>query len=140
MPGRPVRDIHGADLDAARIDADLHFSLDIKNLFTELRVEYPENIGDREAYVILGMREKQPPVKLYFDEKSGLLVRLVRYAESPVGLAPTRIDYSDYRDADGVKTPFRWTVAQPDGSSTVQLEQVQQNVPINDVSFTKPAS
>ena len=69
-------------------------------------------------------------MKLYFDEQSGLLVRLVRYAESPLGRAPTQIDYGDYRDVDGVETPFRWTVAQPDGSSTIQLEQVQQNVPI----------
>ena len=132
--------IQGADLDATGMDADLHFPLHIKNLFDELRVEYPEKIGDSEAYVILGIRNRQPPVKLYFDEKSGLLVRLVRYAESPLGLAPTRIDYGDYRDAGGVETPFRWTVAQPDGSSTVQLEQVQQNIPIEDDRFAKPPS
>ena len=109
-------------------------------MFAELRVEYPENIGDREAYVVLGIRERQPPVKFYFDEQSGLLVRLVRYAESPLGLVPTRIDYGDYRDAGGVETPFRWTVAQPGGSSTVQLEQVRQNVPIDDAEFAKPSS
>jgi hypothetical protein len=68
MPGRPLRDIRGADLDAARIDADLQFPLHIKRLFAELRVEYPEKIGDREAYVVSGTREGQPPVKLYFDE------------------------------------------------------------------------
>jgi len=139
IPGRPVRDSQGADRDAAQMDADLHFPLHIKQVFAELTVEYPEKVGDREAYVILGAREGQPPVKLYFDQQSGLLVRLVRYAESPVGLAPTRIDYSDYRDAGGVKTPYRWTVAQPDGSSTIQLEQVRQNVPIDDARFAKPA-
>jgi len=96
MPGNPVRDMHGADLDAAQIDADLHFPLHIKQAFAELRAEYPERIGDREAYVISCTREGQPPVMLYFDEQSGLLVRLVRYTPSPLGLVPTRIDYSDY--------------------------------------------
>ena len=32
-----------------------------------------------------GTNEGQPPVKLYFDEQSGLLLRLVRYADSPLG-------------------------------------------------------
>ena len=50
-------------------------------------------------------------MRLYFDQKTGLLVRMVRYADTPVGRNPTEIDYADYRDADGVKIPFRWTLA-----------------------------
>ncbi|MGC1221562.1 MAG: photosynthetic reaction center cytochrome c subunit family protein, partial [Candidatus Sulfotelmatobacter sp.] len=138
-PGHPIREMHGADLDAARIDADLHFPLHLKQIFSELRVEYPEKIGDRKAYVISGRREGQPPLKLYFDEQSGLLVRLVRYADSPLGLAPTQLDYGDYRDVEGVQTPFRWTITQPEGTSTIQLKEIRQNVPIDNVKFAKPA-
>jgi photosynthetic reaction center cytochrome c subunit len=140
MPGQPVREMHGADLDAAQMDADLHFPLHIKQMFAELRVEYPENIGDREAYVVSGTRAGQPPVTFYFDEQSGLLERLVRYAPSPLGLVPTRIDYGDYRNVDGVETPFRRTVAQPGESFTLQVEQVRQNVPIDDAEFAKPTA
>ncbi len=121
------------------MDADLRFPLHIRQLFAELHVEYPEMVGDREAYVISCSNVGQPPVKLYFDEQSGLLLRLVRYAASPLGLIPTQIDYADYRDADGVKTPFRWTLAQWDGTSTIQLDQILQNVPIDDARFAKPA-
>jgi photosynthetic reaction center cytochrome c subunit len=138
IPGRPARQMQGADLDAAQMDADLHFALHIKQEFAELRVEYPEKTGNREAYVVVGTKQGQPSVKFYFDEQSGLLLRLVRYAESPLGRNPTQIDYGDYRETDGVEIPFRWTVTQPDGSSTIQLEQVQQNVPINDSKFAKP--
>ncbi len=84
------------------------------------------------------LRQGQPPVQLYFDEQSGLLLRELRYAESPLGLNPTQIDYADYRDVDGVKTPFRWTIARPSGRFTIQLEQVKQNVPIDDAKFVKP--
>ena len=140
MPGRPVRDMRGPDLDAAQMDADLHFPLHIRQIFAELRVEYPEIIADREAYVVSGARDGQPPVKLYFDEQSGLLERLVRYAASPLGLVPTRIDYGDYRNIDGVQTPFRWIVAQPGESLTFQVEQVRQNVPIDDAEFAEPAA
>jgi photosynthetic reaction center cytochrome c subunit len=139
-PGRPLRDIQGVDLDFALMDADLHFPVHMKYMFAELRVEYPEKIGDREAYVISGMRPGQPTVKFYFDEQSGLLLRLVRYAESPLGLVPTRIDYADYRDVDGVQVPFRWTIAEPDASSIIQLDETQQNVPIDGSRFVKPRS
>ncbi|MFZ0815066.1 MAG: c-type cytochrome [Candidatus Sulfotelmatobacter sp.] len=138
MPGHPIRDMHAADLDAARIDADLHFPLDLKQIFAELRVEYPEKVGDRDAYVVAGTNEGRPPVKLYFDEQSGLLLRLVRYADSPLGLTPTQIDYGDYHDVEGVQTPFRWMIAEPNGISTIQLREIRQNVPIEDARFAKP--
>jgi photosynthetic reaction center cytochrome c subunit len=137
-PGRPVREMHGADLDAAQIDADLHFPLHIRQLFTELQVEYPEKVGDREAYVVSCKNVGKPPVKLYFDEESGLLIRLERYAASALGSTPMQIDYSDYRDVDGVKIPFRRITAQTDGISTIQIEQIQLNVPIDENRFAKP--
>jgi len=66
------------------------------------------------------------------------LERVVRYASSPLGLVPTRIDYSDYRNVDGVEIPFSRTVAQPGESSTLQVEQVRQNLPIDETEFAKP--
>lgn len=139
-PGRGVREMHEADLDAAEIDADLHFALHIKENCAELRVEYPEKIGAQEAQVISCANTGKPPVKLYFDEQSGLLVRLVRFSDSPLGLIPTQIDYGDYRDADGVKTAFRWTVDEPNESATTQLESAQANVAIDAARFAQPAS
>jgi photosynthetic reaction center cytochrome c subunit len=78
-------------------------------------------------------------VRLYFDDQSGLLVRMVRYAETPLGRNPTQIDYADYRDAGGVKIPYRWTIARPGGRFTIQVTEVQQNVAIDDGRFSKPA-
>ena len=139
-PGRPLREMHDADLDAAQMDADLQFPLHIKRVFADLRLEYPEKIGDREVFVVSATREGQPPVKFYFDEQSGLLVRLVRYAESPLGRVPTQLDFADYRNVEGVEIPFRWTVAQPGESSTMQMEYIQQNIPIDEAKFAKPAT
>ena len=81
-----------ADIDAAKLDADLHFPTDLKQIFGELRVDHEEKIGEQSAYVIFGLRPGQPPVKLFFDVQSGLLLRQLRYGESPVGLNPTQID------------------------------------------------
>jgi hypothetical protein len=70
-------------------------------------VEQPEKIADHEVNIVSGFLHGQPLVGLYFDQQSGLLVRLLRYAESPLGRNPTRIDYADYRDQGGVKIPYR---------------------------------
>src|SRR5277367_789420 len=137
-PNRPPREMHDADLAAARVDADLQFPLHIQQIFPELRLEYPEIINERDAYLLIAIREGQPPVKLYFDEQSGLLVRMVRYAETPLGRNPTQIDYADYREVNGVQVPFRVTTSQPGNTSTIQFDEVHQNTPIDAAKFAKP--
>jgi photosynthetic reaction center cytochrome c subunit len=138
VPGHPIREMSVADLDAAHFDADLHSPVDLQTFFNDLSVERKDKIGDRQVYVLSGLREGQPPVQLYFDEQSGLLLRLVRNAETPLGRNPTRIDYADYRDAAGVKIPYRWTVARPGGRFSIQVDQMQQNVVIDDAKFARP--
>ena len=138
--GRPgVHEMQGSELDAAAMDADLQFVTHLKPMFTEMKVEPAEKIGDHEAYVVLGTREAKPPIRLYFDEQSGLLLRLVRFGDTALGLLPTQIDYADYRETDGVKVPYRWTLARPSGRFTIQLSDVKENMPVDDAKFVKPA-
>lgn len=137
-PGRPPHEMAGAEIDAARLDADFYFPLRIQQIFSQLRVRRPETIDGHPVSVVFGVRQGQPPVRLYFDQTSGLLVRLVRYAETPIGRNPTQIDYADYREADGIRIPFRWTLARTNGRFTIQLREVQQNVAIPDEKFSEP--
>ena len=137
--GRP-REMTPTETEAFRLDADFYLPLDLKQIFSQFRVRPPEKIGDHEAYLVVGLRPGQPPVRLYFDEQSGLLVREVRYAQTPLGRMPTQIDYSDYRDNDGVKVVCRWTLARPEGRFTIQIDKVEQNVPIDDAKFAEPAA
>jgi hypothetical protein len=131
--------MHGADLDGAAIDADLHLATHLKSMFSQVQAHGTEKIGDHDTYVFVGLREGKPPIHLYFDQQSGLLVRLVRFGDTALGLLPTQIDYADYRDADGVKVPFRWTLARPSGRFTIQVSELKQNVPVDDAKFVKPA-
>ncbi len=137
-PGRPVREMKGSELDAAAIDADLHFAVHLKEMLRDAQLQGTEKVDGRDAYVVIGQREGKPPLRLYFDEQSGLLVRLVRYGDTPLGLMPTQIDYADYREAGGVKIPFRWTLARPSGRFTIQVSEVKENVPVDDAKFAKP--
>jgi hypothetical protein len=138
VPGRPTQWMGTGEADGARLDADLLLPLRIKQIFTDLRLMAPEKIDGHDVNVLQGLREGKPPVNFYLDQQSGLLVRLVRYADTPVGRNPVQIDYADYRDAGGVKIPYRWTIARPRGRFTIQLDQVQQNVPIDGQKFAVP--
>jgi len=140
MTGHPMREMHGSDLDAAGIDADLHLANHFKQMFTGMTVQGTEKIGDQNAYVLVGTRAGNPPIRLYFDERSGLLVRLVRFGDTALGLMPTQIDYADYRESSGVKLPYRWTLARPNGRFTIQIDEAKQNVPVDEVKFAKPAA
>jgi hypothetical protein len=108
-------------------------------MFSGVTVQGTEKVGDHETYVVVGRREGKPPIELYFDEQSGLLLRLVRYGETALGWLPTQIDYADYRESSGVKIPYRWTLARPSGRFTIQLSDVKENVPVDDAKFAKPA-
>ena len=78
-------------------------------------------------------------MNLYFDSKSGLLARVVRYDESPVGLSPTQIDFADYREVAGVRMPYRVMVTWLDGKSTTEFSEIRSNVAIEAARFAKPA-
>jgi photosynthetic reaction center cytochrome c subunit len=137
VPGR-VHTMSAAENAAARIDADLYFPAHVKTLYQKFSVDAGEKVDGHDTYLVTGRSEGQPPLRLYMDKESGLLLRLVRYAETPLGRNPTQIDYADYRDADGVKVPFRWTLARPGNRFTIQVEQIQQNVLVDDSKFAPP--
>jgi hypothetical protein len=68
-----------------------------------------------------------------------MLVRLVRWNDTPVGPVPTEINYDDYRDVAGVKMPFTWTVSQTYMQMTIKLREIKPNAPVDGVRFVRPA-
>jgi len=140
MKPLPVIALSGGNLEGAAVDAALSFPGRIKQSLNQWRVGPLSSIDDRDVQLVQGSSAEGLPVKLYFDDQSGLLVRLVRYTDSPVGRVPTQVDYSDYRDVSGIKTPFKWTATWTDGRTNFELTSVQPNVPIDSAKFAKPAA
>ena len=136
----PVLPLTGGDLEGARVEAELAFPGRLKQILTEWRVGAPFTIADREVYVVQGkLAPGGLPVKLFFDQESGLLVRLVHYADTAVGRIPTQVDYADYRDVAGIKMPFKLTTTWTDGRSIIELRSVELNASIDAAKFAKPA-
>jgi photosynthetic reaction center cytochrome c subunit len=137
--GRPLKEMSASERDGARLDAAVFFPTHLAAMFEELKLQpHPENVGARSVTLVVGLSKGRPPVNFYFDQQSGLLVRMARFTDTALGLDPTQVDFSDYRESGHTKTPFRWTIARPSGSFTVQIDQVQEQVPIEAGKFTKP--
>ena len=130
----------GAELDAAKLDADLCFPSGIKRALNQWKTGFPvTTIDDKEVNVIEGTGAGGSRFKLYFDAKTGLLVRQLRYADTPVGMVPTQVDYSDYREVGGIRMPYKIVVTWTDGQSNILFTDVQPNAAIDAAQFAKPA-
>ena len=141
-PDKPVAliTLAGEDLDGVKLDADLAFPAGIKQALTGWRAGFPAaTINERAVLIVQGTAVGGSRVKLFFDKESGLLVRVLRYTDTAVGVIPAQTDYSDYRDVAGVKMPFKWIATWTDGQSTIELSEVQPNVAIEGARFAKPA-
>jgi len=134
----PVELLTGQELDGTRLEVELAIPTRIKQSLTQVRVGYPMSVDDRDAQVIQGRTTAGALVTMFFDMETGLLTRLMRYADSPVGRIVTQYDYQDYRPVAGVRIPFKWTRTWLNGRSVFQLTDVQPNVNIPAELFAGP--
>jgi len=126
------------NLDRYRLEALIAFPARIKDAFKGWKVGRTA-IDDKPVLIVQGANPPLLPVNLYFDTKSGLLVRLVRWNATPVGPVPTEINYDDYRDVAGVKMPFTWTVSQTYMQMTIKVNSISPNVAVDPKVFAKPS-
>jgi hypothetical protein len=132
----PVMPLTGGKLANARLEAMLAFPADLQEAFNQWRVGITI-IDDRDVYVVQGTRSGELPVNFYFDD-SGLLVRVVHWNQTAMGMVPTQLDFEDYGEVSGIRMPFRWTVSWTTGQTTTQLDEVELNVPIAPARFNRP--
>jgi len=134
----PLMSMTGGNLEGAKLEALLMFPAQLKGAFQNWRVS-ATGIDDKLVRVLQGTNPRQPPVNFYFDNSTGLLVRVLRLVDTAVGRVPTQVDYSDYRDVAGVKIPHKWVVTWTNGQGTATLTQVQPNTAIDAARFGRPA-
>jgi len=133
----PIVTLASGNLDRARVEAAIAFPASLKTLYKEWRVGRTA-IDDKDVSILQGSTPGLLPVNFYFDNNTGLLIRMVRWNETPVGPVPTEINYDDYRDVAGVKMPFTWTASQTYMQMTVKLSGIQPNGQVDASRFVQP--
>jgi Outer membrane lipoprotein-sorting protein len=128
----------GKRIEDARIDSDFYGILNWKTNFKTVEVKGTEKVGDEECFVVELTPEKGTKVTNYYSTKSFLLLK--KRGTIVSGKNPAEeytFTYSDYREVDGVKIPFKTvnsTESMGDIISTVK--SVKHNVKIEDKLFT----
>jgi len=139
-PTAGLREVTGPELSARKRDSDLHADLHMKDLFKKLTVKGKEKVGDKEAYLVEATPAEGNPEKLYFDVKSGLLIRHDAERESAQGSALIETYLGDYKEVDGVKVPCTMRQVNPAFEMTIKITEIKHNVEIEDAKFAKPAA
>ena len=97
-------------------------------------------IGDSEVYVIEATPLSGISEKLYFDARTGLLVRRYMESETILGRFPLQTEYEDYREVDGIKQPFLIHWSMPGRTWGRKIAEIKQNVAVDDAQFNPPSS
>jgi len=134
----PLMPLTGGNLDAAKTEAILFFPAAIQKSFTGWKTG-AATIDDKDVVLVQGLTPAKSPIKLYFDDKTGLLTRALYYADTVIGKVPTQIDIEQYKDVAGLKLPSKWTSTWTDGQAHFDMSQVQANVAVDAAKFNKPA-
>ncbi|MDQ3744870.1 MAG: S41 family peptidase [Acidobacteriota bacterium] len=121
IPLMGFRRIEGAELDELKLTSDFNWMVDLERLYPKMTLKGTAESGGAQLQIVEAETAAGLPATLYFDAKTGLLVRR------------DRIYFEDYREVDGVRLPF--TVR--DDFSVVHLTEVKHNQPLDDARFVE---
>jgi carboxyl-terminal processing protease len=115
------RELRGAELAAFRAEADPRWSIRLRHHYPKMTLKGTHELDGAEVYLIEAVPQKGAPTMLFFDKRTGLLVR------------HDNLSCEDYREIDGVKLPFLFRSPQ----MVMRLTSVRHNVPIADETFVE---
>ncbi len=135
------RDMSGNQLDNMRNGSFPHPFLSYKELGTTAKLSGREKVGEREAYRVIFEPASGSVVHQYLDAETYLPVRTVVKVDVPqLGREIEQTtEYSDYRDVDGLKLPFRLAATSSVQSYTITVTKVEHNVSVDEKLFAKPS-
>lgn len=125
------------EIEQIKRNAQIFTFADLKTIYPKLEYRFVDKIDGREVYLLIGTLADNSRERLYFDTQTGLLVRRVSSVPTVLGNFQMQVDYSDYKDFDGVKLPTTVRYAVPNISWTRKILEVKNNATIDDAKFMK---
>jgi hypothetical protein len=136
-----VRELNANELITVKQSVELSKVIKISEPFPRMIVTGKEKVAAGEAYVLEYRLAEGITEKLFFDVKTGLLLRRLTLRSTVLTPIPEQIDFEDYREVDGVKLPFTIIISNIDTyfSLTRKLMEIRHNVAVDDALFNKPS-
>lgn len=109
--------------------------------YERLMIAGKDKVSGKPAIVVRGsVPADHLTEEFYFDEESGLLVRVATMTETALGILPTYTDYSNYKKVGGVLVPFKVASVSGGEESEMVYKSGKANQPVDDKIFGVPAS
>jgi hypothetical protein len=134
------REITGNQLDNFKNGGFPHPFLNYKDLGTTVKLAGKEKVGDRDAYVLIFDPTSGSDVRQYIDAETYLPIKSVIRVDVPQlgGELEQTNEYLDYREVDGIKTPFRIKSTSSAQNFNVTVTKIEHNVTVDQSLFSKP--
>jgi len=138
---RGIRDLSAEEIGYLRRYPALYTDIKLKEQFSRISFGGKPKIDGRDVYALRATTTGGKREQLFFDVETGLLVRRTTSTTTLIGTIPEQVDFSDYRDVDGLKLPFTIRVSTVDPTYSVvrKFTEIKLNVPVDPKRFTKPA-
>ena len=139
-PSRGLRELEAAERGDTLRDCAFHAEIQWRDFYPKVELAGKEKVGEREAYKIIMTPASGQPVTRYIDAENFLIVRQISTRESSGGVVTIDASLSDYRDVGGVKVPFLIHQKMPGYELLIKMIVVENNAPIDDSRFARPAA
>lgn len=115
------RPVEGAELSELKLEARWAWADDLRRLYPSMRLKGREAVAGAEAHVVEATSASGARTTLYFDARTGLLVRR------------DKTYFEDFREVDGRLLPFRVR----DDFAVITYSEVKHNTAVDDARFAE---
>ncbi len=126
------------EVEQIRREALVAWGLNLESIRSMLEYKQVEQIGDRNAHLIVRKTSGNLDERLYFDVESGLLIRRICSVPTVLGAFEYQVEYNDYQVMSDFLQPTKIRFAVPNITWTRQVIAVEINPDINATLFQKP--
>ena len=133
-----VHTLSGAALSKFSTDTDFHREIKLSELYPGIRLIGTVKEKDREFYMVEGFPLVGSEETMYFDIQSGFLTGRDLTQQTLRGPIRVEMRYSDWREVDGIKLPFKITQSMPNLKFVFTVRDVKHNLAVDDKLFEKP--
>ena len=122
---------NGDEKALAEREARFNAQVDWRKSFTKVETAGSESVNGEDCYKIVATPAAGKPETQFYSKKSGLLVKTIATAVSPMGEIPVEVEVSDYKNFDGVLYATR---------SKSKMGPQHLEITITDLNFTDPVA
>ncbi len=134
-----VTELTGPALDDLKRRAAFTALLDWRRHYPKAELAGKKILEGRETYMVRLTDTAGAVTTHWYDAGTYLLVRETRIHATQDGDMLITAEFSDYREINGVKAPFRIRQVMPIGEIVFTMTELKNNIPIEDAVFARPA-